>query len=223
MNTFFGEKYHETRDRKLTKYRFRRRFNEIYNWIKDHNDNNISILDIGASDGIVLNLLSEKLSLKKAVGIDLSVPENKFDKIKLIKADAENLPFKDEEFNYVISSSVIQYIKDRNKMLKECYRVLRNGGFLLITAPSPFQNKIAHMINYYKKDEEEKNLFFNDLTLKELEKLFEKNNFKVILKKKFILYPFGEIPFESQIESLLRMIKLDFLMGNQVIVGFKYK
>ncbi|MDD5650601.1 MAG: class I SAM-dependent methyltransferase [Candidatus Nanoarchaeia archaeon] len=223
MNTFFGEKYHETRNRKLTKYRFRRRFEEVYNWIKDHNDNNISILDIGASDGIVLNLLSEKLNLKKAVGIDIEVPSNKFENVKLIKGDAENLPFKNEEFNYVISSSVIQYIRDRNKMLQECHRVLKDNGYLVITAPSPFQNKIAHTFNYYKQDEEEKNLFYNDLSMKQLNKLFKENNFKVVLKKKFILFPFGKIPFEKQVESFLRFIKLDFLMSNQIIVGIKCK
>ena len=222
-NNYFGDKYSKTRDRKLTKYRLRRRFEEILNCIKKQNLKNIIILDIGAADGIVLNLLDKELNFKKATGIDISVPKVNDNKIKLIEGNAEELTFKENQFDVVISSSVIQYIKDKNKMISECFRVLKENGIVIITAPNPLFNKIAHKLHYYKKDEEEESLYYKDISLKELTVLLENNNFEVISKRKFILFPFGRLPFEKSIENFLRVVKLDFLMGNQIICGFKKK
>lgn len=222
-NDYFGDKYSKTRDRKLTKYRLRRRFEEILNCIKKQNMQDITILDIGSADGIVLDLLDKELNFKKAVGIDISVPKIEHSKIKLIEGSAEKLPFKSNQFDVVLSSSVIQYIKDKTKMISESERVLKEDGIIIITAPNPLFNKIAHKLNYYKKDEEEDSLYYKDISLKELQTLLKNSGFEIVCKRKFILFPFGRIPFESIIESFLRNIKLDFLMGNQIICGIKKK
>ena len=50
-------------------------------------------------------------------------------------AYGENLPFKDEEFDYVISSHVIEHIFDPIAAIKEWLRVIKPGGYVFTIAP----------------------------------------------------------------------------------------
>jgi ubiquinone/menaquinone biosynthesis C-methylase UbiE len=57
-------------------------------------------------------------------------------KITFLQADAsEPLPFSDESFDVVISLDSINHFKNRGKVLKEFYRVLKKEGQLLYTDP----------------------------------------------------------------------------------------
>ena len=47
---------------------------------------------------------------------------------RAINADAENMPFKDNSFDFIWSWGVIHHSSDTNKIAKEIHRVLRNGG-----------------------------------------------------------------------------------------------
>lgn len=48
-------------------------------------------------------------------------------------ADAHNLPFNDEEFEIIICTEVLEHVRDPQKVIDECYRVLKKGGKLLLT------------------------------------------------------------------------------------------
>lgn len=51
-------------------------------------------------------------------------------------ADCENLPFKDGEFDALSAVALIEYLPEPAKALGEIYRVLKPGGYLLITVPN---------------------------------------------------------------------------------------
>jgi SAM-dependent methyltransferase len=53
-----------------------------------------------------------------------------------IVADGGHLPFKDNEYDYVISSHVIEHFFDPIAVLEEWMRVVRPGGYVFIIAPS---------------------------------------------------------------------------------------
>lgn len=55
------------------------------------------------------------------------------DKIKILKADARELPFEDESFDIVINEAMLTMLTQVNKekCVSEYYRVLRKGGVLL--------------------------------------------------------------------------------------------
>ncbi len=55
------------------------------------------------------------------------------DNIKLLKADAKSLPFEDETFDIVINEAMLTMLsnRDKEKALREYYRVLKKGGVLL--------------------------------------------------------------------------------------------
>jgi len=58
------------------------------------------------------------------------------DKMQFIQGDAsEPLPFEDNSFDAVFTIDAINHLKNRDKVLKEFYRVLKPGGKLLYTDP----------------------------------------------------------------------------------------
>lgn len=59
---------------------------------------------------------------------------NSSNNISAEKADLQNLPYKDEEFDIVTSISTIEHVHNDHKAIKEMARVVKPGGKLLITA-----------------------------------------------------------------------------------------
>lgn len=80
------------------------------------------ILDIGSGGSSYERFFPNKLS----VDID---PERKPD----IVADAQNLPFQNEEFDFVLCTEMLEHTEDPFVVEKELKRVLKVGGTLLLT------------------------------------------------------------------------------------------
>jgi SAM-dependent methyltransferase len=65
-----------------------------------------------------------------------------------IKADAtESFPLKNEEFDYVLTREGIEHFEDQAKFLKECARVLKPGGGLILTTPNV--NNLRSRLSYF--------------------------------------------------------------------------
>lgn len=47
-----------------------------------------------------------------------------------------NMPFDDAFFDYILSSEGIEHLEDQYQFIRECYRVLRKNGTLVITTPN---------------------------------------------------------------------------------------
>jgi ubiquinone/menaquinone biosynthesis C-methylase UbiE len=63
----------------------------------------------------------------------LAVARTKVDpKVTLRQGRAENLPFADEAFDVVVSSSVLHYLRAPDAALREMRRVLKPGGRVVI-------------------------------------------------------------------------------------------
>jgi ubiquinone/menaquinone biosynthesis C-methylase UbiE len=56
-----------------------------------------------------------------------------------VSGTAEKLPFKDEEFDYVQSITVLEHVNDVGHAVKELVRVLKKGGMGFIQAPNYWQ------------------------------------------------------------------------------------
>lgn len=75
---------------------------------------------------------------KDAVGIDLPQPYTKvgWDSVDLpCDLKAGPLPVRDNTFNYVYSSHLIEDFPDTGKILREFVRVLKNNGHLILVFP----------------------------------------------------------------------------------------
>jgi ubiquinone/menaquinone biosynthesis C-methylase UbiE len=97
------------------------------------------LLDIGCGTGAFLYALSRKSPTVRLTGIDasremLAVASERVGSCAELKQGwAEQIPFADDSFDVVVSSSVFHYIRDPTAALAEILRVLRSGGRLVIT------------------------------------------------------------------------------------------
>lgn len=101
------------------------------------------ILEIGCGVGLLGQAIKDKLGLtNNYYGIDLNFdPGLKLSKEKgltPVKADATNLPYADETFDFIVSTDVFEHVPDAEKLVSETKRVLKPGGraFIVISDPS---------------------------------------------------------------------------------------
>jgi 2-polyprenyl-3-methyl-5-hydroxy-6-metoxy-1,4-benzoquinol methylase len=104
-------------------------------------DDHASILDVGCGDGSFLQQLDT--SLKRPYeyhGIDYS--EYQVRKAQALPYEfrrcnlEEGIPYDDASFDLVYSGEVIEHIYNPDRMLEECWRVLKPGGLLLVSTPN---------------------------------------------------------------------------------------
>ncbi|WKZ25991.1 MAG: class I SAM-dependent methyltransferase [bacterium] len=157
------------------------RFNKINKYIPQ----NCVLLDLGCGYNGTL-LKKYRNSIKKGVGIDLSVNDKDTD-IKLIEGRIDKkIKLRSNEFDIITSLAVIEHVESPKTMLKEAYRLLKKDGILLITTPSKYNKPIleflAFRINVISKDEiKDHKRYYDKFSLeKELALAgFSKNKIKV--------------------------------------------
>ncbi len=97
------------------------------------------LLEVGCGEGRGIEWLLPSLSSFTAIDkIESAVVllRSKFPQGKFVSGHLPPLPFEDSAFDSVVSFQVIEHIEDDVLFLKEIYRVLRPGGFALITTPN---------------------------------------------------------------------------------------
>lgn len=63
--------------------------------------------------------------------------------------DGENFPYRDNTFDLLFHSEVMEHVPDTTYFINECYRVLKKGGGLLFTVP--FQARYHYIpFDYYR-------------------------------------------------------------------------
>lgn len=103
-----------------------------------------TLLDIGIGNASQTEFFARHV--KRAVGIDLQftrlagfhrdLTQRQILNILLLGGNAEELPFRNEAFEYVTCFEVLEHVKNQEKTLMEIHRVLKPGGFLLLTVPN---------------------------------------------------------------------------------------
>jgi len=103
----------------------------------------------GAGQGLgYLQSLAKSLRAGDYSDDVLSVARNHYkDRVELFRFDAQKMPFKDQSLDVVILFEAIYYIPDASRFVKECRRILRPNGIVLIATankdlydfnPSPY-------------------------------------------------------------------------------------
>jgi len=88
-------------------------------------------LDVGCSDG------HYRKYIKNYIGLDISLGYLKRFKTKSqrVWAVAEWIPFKDECFDRILLTEVLEHTWERKKILDGCYRILKSDGILILSTP----------------------------------------------------------------------------------------
>ena len=105
--------------------------------------------------------------------------------IKVVAANAEDLPFADEEFDFIYSSYAFQYIVNKDKALQEIKRVLKKDGYFFCVLPTT-ANRFKAAINYYKEIIKKIPLLFTNNKIGSINKIkIAGTTDKVIIPKKW--------------------------------------
>ena len=118
------------------------------------------ILDAGSGE---IRRYKSFFKFEKYLTLDVR-PESGAD----IIGSVENIPLENSSVDSVVSTQVLEHIKNPAKAISEFYRVLKPGGYCLVTAP---QLSELH---------EEPRDYFR-FTKFALEEIFENSSFKIIL------------------------------------------
>lgn len=84
---------------------------------------------VGESGEVVLSDINFSML---SVGRDRLLDQGKFDSIKIVQADAEELPFPDNYFDRVIIGFGLRNVTKKENALSEMRRVLKPGGCVLV-------------------------------------------------------------------------------------------
>jgi len=145
------------------------------------------ILDIGIGDGQIANLLLQRKVVNEIHGVDIStnaLKKIKNPKIKIKVCDiTTKLPYKNQSFNTVILTDVIEHILDVEKLLSEINRILKLQGKVLVVTPDYNIIKKFLIVLYWDKYFKPTNPHIRFFTKKTLNHVFQKWGFKNILYK----------------------------------------
>jgi demethylmenaquinone methyltransferase/2-methoxy-6-polyprenyl-1,4-benzoquinol methylase len=152
-----------------------------------------TVLDIATGTGDLAILMTET-SAEKIIGLDISagmldVGRNKIkakklsDKIEMILADSENMPFENDTFDAITVAFGVRNFENLEKGLAEILRVLKpNGIFVILETSVPDKTPYKQGYTFYSK---------NILPL--IGKLFSKDNSAYqYLSESASVFPYGE-------------------------------
>lgn len=106
------------------------------------------VVDIGCGHTPHLLNRLEKY-IRSGIGVDQFVQNSKVGNIKLISKQLSNkIPVKDRYADYVSLVAVLEHLEQPEVLLRESYRILKKGGTLLLTTPTPANKPILEFLSF---------------------------------------------------------------------------
>lgn len=180
--------------------------------------NGDKVLEVGCGNGYYLSLLN-RVGLKlDLTGVDIDQlalnDAKKFigdNKVRLIHADASKLPFKDQIFDKIVMSEVLEHVQNEKKTLSEAYRVLKPNGIFALTTCNinypflwdPINWLLQHMFNTHIKSGFWAGIWNQHTRLykeEQVERLIKQSKFEIKQSKSLTSWC---IPFNHYIVNLI--------------------
>ena len=110
------------------------------------------VLDLCCGTGDFTKIMSKLYPRSKIIGLDFSPEMLKISKLKnkngvFMQGDCTNLPFKNGEIDCITMGFGLRNIQDRQKAIKEIYRVLTDSGKFL-QLDFGYHNKVSKIFNF---------------------------------------------------------------------------
>jgi len=122
------------------------RLNQVLPYLRKYP--NCRLLDIGCGWEAKL-LLAVEPYIASGIGVDFKAPAIKTEKIETLSFKLEDkLPFEDASFDFITMLAVMEHLENDEAILKECARLLRPSGGLLITVPSWYAKPVLEFLSY---------------------------------------------------------------------------
>ncbi len=146
-----------------------------------------SILDVGCGEGFTLDKFKKEGIGKKLSGIDysddaLELGAKIYPDLDLKKGDIYDIKAKENSFDLVMATEVLEHLDDPNKALKELIRVSRK--YIMLSVPNePFFIGANFLRGKYLKSFGNHPEHINHWTFIGFEKFLKKNGLKIVESK----------------------------------------
>jgi ubiquinone/menaquinone biosynthesis C-methylase UbiE len=135
----------------IVRYTENKRVSLVLNAIKARKSD--KILEVGCGEAYVLR----KIKNGVVVGIDISdaalkyakkrLKEDNNAKILLLRADAQKMPFKDNSFDKIICTELLEHVTNPEKVIEEIARISKINGTIVLTIPNELLiNKVKDLV-----------------------------------------------------------------------------
>ncbi|WP_256368411.1 class I SAM-dependent methyltransferase [Lutibacter sp. B1] len=132
-----------------------------------------NLLDIGCGNN----------QLTKTYGQGIGVDVFDWGNVDILVEDTSNIPLKDKSFNTITIIAALNHIPNRDKVIKECHRLLDINGKLIITMIPPNISRIWHFLRKpWDIDQKERGMKDGEvfgMKEKQVISLMEANKFKI--------------------------------------------
>src|SRR3989344_3137619 len=154
-------------------------------------NNHNSILDVGCASGWFLSEVQKRNPKAVCEGVDvykaaIEYGKKKYPTLKLRYADAHKLPFRDESFDGVICSEVLEHVVEPERVLREIKRVLKPEGIAVVEMDSG--NFLFRLIWYWWTHLRHgvwEDAHIHSFTAEKLENMIQQVGFAIKKKKRF--------------------------------------
>jgi len=139
-------------------------------------------LDIGCGD----NELIKEYRSKGGNGIGIDVYP--WDGVDKVVSDSSKLPFENKSFDCITFVASLNHIPNRNEVLKESYRILKEDGIIIITFLSPIISFLWHKICFWDQDQKKRGMKNGEVygfTGNQVIALLNKTGYRIVEQKKF--------------------------------------
>ena len=141
------------------------------------------VLDVGCGDGLLSHKIKEKGN--EVIGVDISsyakeLAEKRNVQVLLHDLEIIPWPFTAKQFDVIIGSEILEHIFNLNDFLKECYRILKNNGLLLLTVPNIVYWKARLKFLFGKFYDQSHKGHYHYFTIDTITNLLAINGFQVV-------------------------------------------
>jgi len=144
--------------------------------------------------------------IMNVTGVDIGTVQKPFNYDAVISADvSKGLPFKDKSFNNVIAGELIEHLENPSYFIRECWRVLKKDGVLVLTTPNPLE--WISVIRFYLEAKFKPTDHISELSPNMIQAILKNNGFSV----KDITGVYVTIPLLARISYVFRHIPTRFI------------
>lgn len=145
------------------------------------------VCDVGCGlDAAFLDYAADKIAA--GVGVDDQVEEGLGGRWKRVRADLRaGLPFGEGEFDHVVMLAVLEHLTEPEQVLQEAYRVIGQGGSLIMTWPSAMVDPLLHVLHTFHliSDEMESDEHQKRIPVDTLQAMLRRIGFQKFLHRRF--------------------------------------
>ena len=129
------------------------RFDVVIRLLKDIKAK--TLLDLGCGSGALTLRIAQVIGAAEVYGVDiddeaLRIAEMRGIKTFKVDLSKEHIPLPDESIDIITALEVLEHLLNPDHMIKEAYRVLKKGGYFLVSTPNlaSWVNRIVMLLGY---------------------------------------------------------------------------